>query len=112
MPIRVDAYTAGGIASGLLARAGHLRDALETSEQLPLERVAWQALGDAAARPAGEMSLAVDDILVAIDDDEPTAPVHASWHPVRLELGPYVVDGELPTLPGYDPGRALARPER
>ena len=31
MPIRVDAYMAGGIASGTVDRAGQLRDLLETS---------------------------------------------------------------------------------
>jgi len=110
MPIRVDAYTAGGMASGLLARSGHLRDALETSQQLPLERVAWHALGETRASPVGDVTIPVDDVLIAMTDEEPSAAVHASWHRVRLELGPYVVDGELPTLPGYDPGRALARP--
>jgi hypothetical protein len=110
VPIRVDAFTAGGMASGLLARSGHLRDALETSQQLPLERVAWHALGESSPSPIGDVTIPVDDVLVAMTDEEPTTAVHASWHRVRLELGPYVVDGELPTLPGYDPGRALARP--
>ena len=37
-------------------------------------------------------------------------PIHASWHPVELDVGPYRLTGELPTLPGFDPGRALSRP--
>jgi hypothetical protein len=37
-------------------------------------------------------------------------PHHAVWHPLILEVGPYLLEGELPTLPGFDPGRALARP--
>ena len=36
--------------------------------------------------------------------------VHASWHGIRLEVGPYLVEGEIATLPGFDPGRALTRP--
>jgi hypothetical protein len=40
MPIHVDAYTAEGVASGVLARSGYLRDALEVAGDLPLERVA------------------------------------------------------------------------
>jgi hypothetical protein len=32
------------------------------------------------------------------------------WHIVRLEAGIYRIDGELPTMPGFDPGRALMRP--
>ena len=64
----------------------------------------------AEAQPAGDLTIAIDDVLVAVADDESAIPVHASWHPIRLEVGPYVMDGELPTLPGYDPGRALTRP--
>ena len=29
---------------------------------------------------------------------------------ISLVVGPYIVAGELPTLPGFDPGRALTRP--
>ena len=45
MPIRVDAYMAGGIARGILARAGSLREVLEHDRVLTLERVQWQPLG-------------------------------------------------------------------
>ena len=37
MSIRVDAYTSGGMASGTLARAGGLRDALEEDGSLRLD---------------------------------------------------------------------------
>ena len=37
-------------------------------------------------------------------------PVHANWHHIHLESGPYTLEGELATLPGFDPGRALTRP--
>ena len=110
MPIRVDAYITEGMASGVLARTGHLREVLEGSPSLELERVSWNGLGSTAPRPAGELSIPIDDVLVAVADDDPTIPVHASWHAIRLEIGPYRVEGELPTLPGYDPGRALTRP--
>src|SRR6185295_19291107 len=36
--------------------------------------------------------------------------VHHMWHPILLEAGPFTVTGELPTQPGFDPGRALMRP--
>jgi hypothetical protein len=110
MPIRVDAYITGGIASGMLAQSGHLRDALEGGWPLVLERASWQALGEMTSRPVGEVNIPVDDVLIAVADEDPVIPVHASWHPIRLEVGPYRVEGELPTLPGYDPGRALTRP--
>ncbi len=40
----------------------------------------------------------------------PETPVHAQWHDVAVDLGPYRVTGQMPTMPGFDPGRALARP--
>ena len=110
MPIRVDAYITGGVASGVLARAGHLREILDASPSLDLERVSWQGLGDLASRPSGDVSIAIDDVLIAVADDDPAIPVHATWHDVVLEVGPYRVLGEMPTMPGFDPGRALTRP--
>jgi hypothetical protein len=110
MTIRVDAYTSGGMASGTLARPGGLRDVLETDGSLALDGAAWQGLEDAEARPAGSLSIPSDDVLVAVGDDDPGIPVHAAWHRIHLESGPYTVEGELATLPGFDPGRALTRP--
>ena len=110
MAIRVNAYTTGGIASGILARPGALRDALEDGGSLPLDGAAWQGLDDPAASAAGSMAIPSDDVLVAIGDDEDGIPVHAAWHHIELESGPYTVEGELATMPGFDPGRALTRP--
>ena len=110
MSIRVDAYIAGGMARGEIAGDGHLRDALDASSQLALERALWQGPDDAAARPVGPVAIPVDDIIVAVPDADPSIPVHAVWHPVHLDAGPYVVEGEIPTMPGFDPGRALTRP--
>src|SRR3990170_8239638 len=110
MNIKVDAYTVGGKAHGTLTGAGHLRDVLEQTGELALRDVRWQPLGASEAQPAGDLTIAIDDILVAVADGETAIPVHASWHALRIEVGPYVVEGELPTLPGYDPDRALARP--
>ena len=108
--IRVDAYTSGGVASGILARPGALRDALEDGGTLPLDGAAWQGLDDQTASAAGSMAIPSDDILVAFADDDPGEPFHAAWHHIHLETGPYTVEGELATLPGFDPGRALTRP--
>ncbi len=110
MSIRIEAYTASGVARGLVARDGHLREVLEAGGDLRIERASWQPHGQPAASPAGEITLTVDDIIVAVGDDEPSIPVHASWHRLGVEAPPFALTGELPTLPGYDPGRALARP--
>jgi len=108
--IRVDAYTSGGVASGILARPGALRDALEDGGTLRLDGAAWQGLDDQTASAAGSVAIPSDDILVAVADDDPGSPGHAAWHHIHLEAGPYTVEGELATLPGFDPGRALTRP--
>jgi hypothetical protein len=110
MPIQVDAYISAGVASGLLARPGHLREVLEQTGQLPLERVRWQPLDAPSSGPTVDLAIPSDDVLIAVADEDPAMPVHATWHAIRLEIGPYVVEGEMPTLPGFDPGRALTRP--
>lgn len=110
MPIHVDAYMAGGVASGMVVRAGQLRDLLETSTDLSLTETSWQALDGAPPQAAGDMSVAIDDVLIAVSDDDPHQSMHAAWHGISLVVGPYLVAGELPTLPGFDPGRALTRP--
>jgi hypothetical protein len=110
MAIRVDAYTSGGMASGVLARPGALRDALETNGSLPLDRAAWLAIDDTTAQATGSMTIPSDDVLIAVADDDPGIPVHAAWHHIHLESGPYTVEGDLATMPGFDPGRALTRP--
>jgi hypothetical protein len=110
MPIKVDAYTIGGRATGTPTRPGHLREILEQSGELALQDVRWLPLGATEAQKARDLTIAIDDVLVAVTDGESAIPVHASWHALRIEVGPYVVEGELPTLPGYDPDRALARP--
>jgi len=110
MSINVVAYTIGGKASGVIARPGHLREVLEQTRELELTDVRWQPLDGVADQPAGDLTIAIDDVLIAVTDDESSIPVHASWHALRIQVGPYVMEGELPTLPGYDPERALARP--
>jgi hypothetical protein len=110
MPIRVDAYTSWGMASGVLARPGRLRDVLETGGELPLDRAAWQPIDDTPGQAAGSVTIPSDDVLIAVGDDDPGVPVHATWHHICLDSGPYTVEGDLATMPGFDPGRALTRP--
>jgi hypothetical protein len=110
MAIRVEVYTIGGMASGVVDRPGTLREALTAEPELHLERAAWQALGEAAPRSAGSLTFATDDILFAVADEEPSGPLHVAWHHVLLHAGPYLLEGELATMPGFDPGRSLTRP--
>jgi hypothetical protein len=110
MAIRVEVYTAGGMASGDLARPGTLGEALTADGEIRVDHAAWHALDDPTARSAGSLTFTTDDILFAVADDEPGIRVHATWHRVLLDAGPYVLEGELATMPGFDPGRSLTRP--
>ena len=110
MPIHVDAYMAGGVASGMVDRAGQLRDLLETTTDLSLVQTSWQSLDGAPPQAADNLSVAIDDVLIVVSDDDPYQSMHAAWHGITLVVGPYLVAGELPTLPGFVPGRALTRP--
>jgi hypothetical protein len=109
MPFRVEVYTLGGIVTGAMTRPGHLRDILESSTELVIENASAAPL-DGSRVASGQQQIAMDDVVAAVADQEHPAPVHAAWHPIRLEAGPWLVEGDLPTLPGFDPGRALTRP--
>jgi hypothetical protein len=108
MAIPIEAYTSDGRLSGMAVGVGRLRDLLEQGTELRIERC--RRIGPLGRDEAvGDTVVAIDDLLLvpsAADD----VPVHASWHAVELSVGPYQVTGELATMPGFDPGRALARP--
>jgi len=108
--IGIEVFGAGGIAVGIVAGTGHVRDLLETGGPLVLEGVTWHGLDDAPARPSGTLTVAPDDVFLATTDEPDEMPVHAQWHDIVLDVGPYRVSGQMPTMPGFDPGRALARP--
>jgi hypothetical protein len=110
MPIRVEIYGASGVAIGVVARAGRLREILESGVDLLIEQTAWHPLDGSPPRQSGSLTIAEDDILLAVADQLEDLPVHAQWHDISLDVGPYRVTGQMPTMPGFDPGRALARP--
>jgi hypothetical protein len=110
MPIRVEIYGAAGVAIGVVARAGRLREVLESGPDLLIERAAWHPLDGSRPQPSGSLSIAEDDVFIAVADQVDDLPIHAQWHDIALDVGPYRVTGQIPTMPGFDPGRALARP--
>ena len=110
MPIRVEAYTAGGVATGVVARSPSLREALDGAGDLLVERSRWLPLDGSGERPGGDVALPLDDLFLVVSDETEGGPVHAQWHTIEIDAGPYRVEGEMPTMPGFDPGRALARP--
>jgi hypothetical protein len=110
MPLSVQTYTDSTIARGLVTSAGRLRDRLEATVELVVEQATVIALDEGNPRHAGAIAIPVDDLLVVAGVDDPGMPVHAAWHRIRLHGGPYEIEGELATMPGFDPGRALTRP--
>jgi hypothetical protein len=110
MPIRVEAYTAEGVATGVVARPGTLRDVLEGAKELLIGDSRWLPLDGSGERAPGDLNLQVDDLMLVVAQEPEGVPVHAQWHSIELDAGPYRVNGEMPTMPGFDPGRALARP--
>jgi hypothetical protein len=108
MAIPIEAYTAEGTLTGAIDVPGRLRDVLEAGGDLRVGDVSEVGLdGRRAAAPSADIA---PDALLLVVPAEVDVPHHAVWHPLILEVGPYLIEGELPTLPGFDPGRALARP--
>jgi len=110
MPMRVEAYTATGIALGIVAPDGHLREHVDGLQELRIDESDWLPIDGSAGRRVGELQVPVDDLLVLVSDELGDVPGHAQWHAIDLDAGPFRIEGELSTMPGFDPGRALARP--
>jgi hypothetical protein len=110
MPIRLEAYTASGVLQADASVEGTLGEVLETFDEVPLVRGIVSPLDGSVARAVPPGPVGIDDLIVVVAATPPSVPVHANWHELALRAGPYFVRGEMPTLPGFDPGRALARP--
>jgi len=108
--MQVEAYTALGVATGSASMANGPRDALEGGGELTIDGGSWYPLDGSDPRTLTSRPVAADDILVLSCAEDPEVPIHSTWHPIRLDAGPFTVTGELPTQPGFDPGRSLSRP--
>ena len=104
------AYTNEGTLRGEFDDAARLGEALEHNPEITLGAVQLEPLRGGAATGHGNAAIATEDLLLVVAPPETSTPVHAAWNPVGLVVPPYFVEGELPTLPGFDPGRALSRP--
>lgn len=110
MAILFQAYTDDGAIQGHLAGQSRLVDQLEAGAPLTLEmgRQSWLD----GREPATFVRELVDPdrIAVVVAPAEQVVAGHAVWHDLELVAGPWSIQGALPTMPGFDPGRALARP--
>jgi hypothetical protein len=117
VPIAFDGYTAAGRLEGQVVADPRLADLLATFTSVIVEAPSFAPIAGSLAESASYVapgtpwtSVEVDDLFVVAAAPETVIPFHAAWHKVTLDMSPYVVQGELPSLPGFDPERALARP--
>jgi len=110
MTTEIEAYTGAGLLRGRLAGRDRLVDMLETLDALALERHPLEPLDGGPRESQAKAVVETDDLLLVVCPQDTSTPVHTVWHALRISSGPYEIAGELPTLPGYDPGRSLTRP--
>ena len=110
MASEFEAYTPAGVLRARLPTDERLADLLETMDSLALERAVLQPLDADPAESQARAVIEVDDLLIVVAPPDTSTPIHAAWHELILDAGPYHLVAELPTLPGFDPGRSLTRP--
>lgn len=112
MPIRFEAYTSDGVRRGVALGDARLGDLIELEREIQVTSGHLAPLDGSSpiADPPGGISLPTDDLFVVVAPPETPVIVHPAWHDVVLLCGPYLVTGRMPTMPGFDPARALARP--
>jgi hypothetical protein len=110
MSIQFEAYTAEGIRHGVIAGSGRLGDLLGTEAELAVAGGRFSRLDGAMSTISGVTRQPIDDFLIVVAPPDQVGLAHSVWHDVRIIAEPYVIEARLPTLPGFDPARALARP--
>jgi hypothetical protein len=110
MNITLQAYTAHERIAGSVVADGRLAEFLGTFSSVVIERCMVAPLIGGPRGMEPWASVEVEDLLIVVAPGDSVVPVHAAWHALTIDLGPYRVTGELPSLPGFDPARALARP--
>ena len=106
---QVEAFTAEGVVRGSMDSLPEFAAMTGVRTGVDVDRATWHPLVGGPVERRGPVRLPTDDVLVLWTDGQ-DLPIHATWHDVELVLGPYTITGALPTMPGFDPGRALARP--
>lgn len=105
----IEAYAVGGVIRGAVSESITLAAGPDATRPITLDDASWHPLTGGPAVSRGRVRLALDEVLI-LWADEHELPIHARWNPVELDAGPYHLVAELPTQPGFDPGRALSRP--
>lgn len=104
-------YLAGSF-DGSAAELRSLLDAGSVVELSDVTSVAIAALAADAAERAPVGSVAPVEVCLAAVPLDPDAPrIHKVNYPVELAIGPYTIVGMISMFPGFDPTRALTRPQ-
>jgi hypothetical protein len=111
---QVEIYVTKGVLCGELdpgrREAGRARVQADLEGPFSVDNARWYPIDGGPAERRGRVRVLADDVLVIVTT-LPDVRVHSTWHPTKLEIGPYHVTGRLATPPGFDPDRALARPK-
>ncbi len=110
MTIALQAYTAHERIAGTVSTDVRLVDLLAGTAPIVIENCVVSPLAGGPEGMERWAGVQVDDLLIVVAPGQSVVPVHAAWHPLAIDVGPYRVTGELPSMPGFDPARALARP--
>ena len=110
MSIALEAYTAEGLLMGSVPAEGRLVDQLAESSTVTSGGAVLGPFDGPPERADGWASVDADELLAVVATPDTVTPFHATWHPIVIDAGPYRICGELPAMPGFDPARALARP--
>jgi hypothetical protein len=107
---QLEIFTPSGVVAGTPLRGG-LVQAPDLRSPVAIERARWYPLDGSKPEHRGSVLVPPDDVLVVAEDETDIPPtIHATWFSICLQIGPYRVKGRLPTPPGFDPAKALARP--
>jgi hypothetical protein len=105
---QLEIFTPSGVVAGTSLRAGLMRSP-DVRSPVAIERARWYPIDGSNPEHRGSVLVPPDDVLI-IASSEAEVTIHAAWYSVVIEIGPYRVRGRMPTPPGFDPARALARP--
>jgi len=110
MQIAFEAYTVWGLVQGRVEADSPLHDVLVANDTVAVYDYRLTPLAPGPSGQQGSALVNVDDLLLVVAPPDTPAPVHAAWNELTVTVGPFEVSGLLSTLPGFDPGRSLARP--
>jgi hypothetical protein len=111
LEIRLQGYAGDCTVTGRMELEGRLSDALDRSDEIVLSDASLLSLADGRRIDLPELTLERDDLFAVEGHGSPAGEdqrrVRMVRHLLQLQLGPYTCYGELHSLPGAAPLRAL-----